>query len=592
MLSINKTGLAISLLTLSSVTFAVEQDAVIVTATRTAQTIDETLSSVTVITEEQIKQQQPHDLVSLLTSVNGIDMTNQGGMGKLSSIFMRGTNSSHLLVMIDGMKIGSATSGTIPFQHIPVSQIERIEIVRGPRASLYGSEAIGGVIQIFTKKGKEKLNSHIDLGYGTYATQRLSAGLSGKSNNTSYAFNASQLKTDGFTTLNGTETDLDGYQNNSISLNLSHALSDTSALALNVLQASGETEYDGSYQDSTNYVEQTTGIQYTFAPSQNWDVKLNASQSLDQADNFKDAVLQSKFNSTRDNLSWQNNIVVADNQLLTLGVDYQNDSVDSSTNYNKTSRYNTAGFVQHQWFGENNDMQVSARNDNNQNFGSHNTGSIAWGHDFENKYRLITSYGTAFKAPTFNDLYYPGYSNENLKPEESNTVEVEVRKSSDWGKWSVNAYHTNITNLIVFVGSAPINVNKASISGVELSLSTLFAGYNTQFEVAALDPRDKETNKLLQRRTQRTVKIIMDKEHGKWASGFTITGQGNRYDDKNNANLLKGYVTFDTRARYAISKSLHVKAKIENLFDKKYETVKGYNNPERSVFVSLSYTGF
>lgn len=573
---------------------AEEQSPVIVTATRTAQTADETLSSVTVITEKQIQQQQSHDLVSLLTAVNGLDITNQGGLGKLSSIFMRGTNSSHLLVMVDGMKIGSATSGTIAFQHIPVNQIERIEIVRGPRASLYGSEAIGGVIQIFTKKGKDKFNTYIDMGYGSYATQTLSAGLSGKSGNTSYAFNASHLMSEGFTTQNGTETDLDGYKNNSVSLNLSHDLSATSSLALNLLQTSGDSEYDGTYTNSTDYVQQTAGVQYNFAALQNWNIKLNASQSLDQADDFIDAVFKTKFNTTRDYISWQNDINVADNQLLTLGVDYQNDTVDSTTKYNESSRNNTAGFIQHQWFGEKNDVQVSLRNDDNEAFGSHNTGSIALGHDFENKYRLITSYGTAFKAPTFNDLYYPGYSNANLKPEESDTVEVELRKNAGWGEWSVNAYQTNISNLIASNSTTyiPENVNKAVIKGLELRLNTVFAGYNTQLEVAALDPRDKDTNKILQRRTQRTVKIIMDKEYGKWASGFSITGQGERYDDKANQNLLKGYATFDIRTRYAISKSLSVKGKIENLFDTKYETVKGYNNPERSIFVTLSYAGF
>lgn len=589
MLSFKKSSLTLILAALSSTTYAIEQDSVIVTATRTAQTVDETLSSVTVITEEQIQQQQAHDLPSLLTAINGIDMSVNGGLGKKTSIFMRGTSSTHLLVMIDGVKMGSATSGDIAFQHIPVNQIERIEIVRGPRASLYGSEAIGGVIQIFTKKGKARQQSYADVGYGSYATNTFAAGISGKLGKTSYAFGATHLSSEGFSAKDGSETDKDGYKNNSVSLNLSHELSQTSDLSLNVLQAYGETEYDGFY-NSTDFLQQTTGLQYTFAASQNWNVKLNASQSLDEGDNFSNAVFQSKFNTTRDTFSWQNDINISDNQLLTVGVDYQNDKVDSTTKYDESSRSNTAGFIQHQWFGEKNDLQISARNDDNQAFGSHSTGGISWGHEFADKLRFISSYGTAFKASTFNQLYFPSYGNSKLKPEESESYEMELRKNSDWGKWSVSAYQTNITNLVA--GSPVSNVDKAEIRGLELRLNTVIAGYNTQLEVAAIDPRDKETNKILQRRTQRTAKLNIDKEYGKWASGMSIVMQGERYDDKANENLLEGYTTLNLRTRYAFTKSFSIKGKIENLANVEYETAKDYNSPGRSAFITLSYVGF
>ena len=274
MLPIKKISLALTLVVLSSTTYAVEQDAVIVTATRTAQTVDDSLASVTVINAEQIEQQQAHDLLSLLTSVSGIDMTNNGGMGKTTSVFMRGTSTSHVLVMVDGIKVGSATNGNIAFQHIPVSQIERIEIVRGPRSSLYGSEAVGGVIQIFTKKGKKQKQANIELGYGSYGTKTFAAGLSGKVEKTSYSINANHLSTDGFNTKVGTETDDDGYDNNSVTLNVSHQINKTSSLALNLMQASGHTEYDGSYNNS-DYVQQTTGLQYSFAALANWNIKLH-----------------------------------------------------------------------------------------------------------------------------------------------------------------------------------------------------------------------------------------------------------------------------------------------------------------------------
>jgi vitamin B12 transporter len=577
--------------TLSLPAIAEEQSPIIVTATRTAQTIDDSLASVTVITAEQIEQQQAHDLLSLLTSVSGIDMTNNGGMGKTTNVFMRGTASSHILMMVDGIKVGSATTGSVAFQHIPVSQIERIEIVRGPRASLYGSEAVGGVIQIFTKKGKKQKQKQasVELGSGSYGTKTLAAGISGKQGNTSYSINANHLSSDGFTVQNGSETDDDGYDNNSITLNASHQFSKTSSLDLNLLQAYGHTEFDGFY-NSNDFVQQTTGLQYSVAALVNWNIKLSASQSQDQSDNFSGTTFKTKYNTTRDMFSWQNDIDFSTNQLLTFGVDYQNDLVESTTNYNETSRKNTAGFIQHQWNGEENDLQVALRNDNNEAFGSHTTGNLAWGHNFENKLRLIASHGTAFKAPTFNDLYWPGAGNLNLKPEQSASTEVELRNKQSWGKWSVSAYHTTIDNLIS--GWPPTNVNKAEIKGIEVRIDTIIAGWNTQLELAALDPRDKESNKILQRRTQRTLKLNMDKTFGSWTNGFSIISQGHRYDDAANKNRVNGYSFLNLRTSYAISKTVSVKAKIENLFDVNYETVKGYNNPGQSVFVSVKYQGF
>ena len=204
---------------LSMPTIAEEQSPIIVTATRTAQTADDSLASVTVITEEQIAQQQVNDLRELLSSISGIDMINNGGIGKATSMFMRGTGSSHVLVLIDGVKIGSATNGNIAFQHIPVNQIERIEIVRGPRSSLYGSEAVGGVIQIFTKKGKKQDQANLEMGYGSYETNKIMAGVSGKVGNTSYAINANHLKTNGFDAKDGIEIDNDGYDSNSLTFN-------------------------------------------------------------------------------------------------------------------------------------------------------------------------------------------------------------------------------------------------------------------------------------------------------------------------------------------------------------------------------------
>lgn len=574
-------------------TIAEEQPTIIVTATRTAQTVDDSLASVTVITAKQIAQKQVNDLRELLTSISGIDMTNNGGMGKATSMFMRGTSSSHVLVMIDGIKIGSATSGNVAFQHIPVNQIERIEIVRGPRSSLYGSEAVGGVIQIFTKKGQTQEQANLEIGYGSFVTNKIAAGVSGKYGNTTYSINANHIKTNGFNAKDDTETDNDGYNNDSVTFNISHEISKTSSLQFNSMRASGHTEFDGFYNNN-DYVQQTTGLQYTLAPLTNWNMKFSVSESRDESDNFSDLTFQTRYNTTRNNYSWQNDISIGTKQILTLGADYQNDKVESTTAYNETSRNNIAGFIQHQWNGENNDLQLALRNDDNEAFGTHTTGNIAWGHNFANKIRLITSYGTAFNAPTFNDLYWPdtgfGGGDPNLKPEESETAEIELRKVHSWGKASVSIYNTKINNLIS--GWPPANVNKAEIKGVEIRLNTNIAGWDTQAEISLLDPRDKDTDKILARRTQQSLRLDMDKTSGKWSTGLTFIGQGYRFNEAANTTRISGYGIVNLRASYAVSEKMTIKWKIENIFDKEYETVKDYNNAGISGFISIHYQGF
>ena len=585
-------------LTFPTISSAEEQSPIIVTATRTAQTADESLASVTVITSEQIAQQQPNDLHELLTGISGIDIANSGGIGKSTSIYMRGTNASHVLFLVDGVRIGSATLGTPSIQDIPVDLIERIEIVRGPRASLYGSDAIGGVIQIFTKKGSKKETASITISSGSYKTRKLLANISASAGSTKYNVSASQLETEGFNALKTSDQDLDGYNNSSIGLNVKHSISDKSYLDFNFQQSKGLNEYDDSYTASNikkaEFVQQITGIKYYVPVSTNWNMTISSSQSEDRSDNFTNAKFVSKFNTTKTNALWQNDITVSDNQLLTFGVDFLNDSVVSSTNYNKTSRDNSAVFIQHQLNGDSNDLQIALRNDNNQSFGAHLTGNLAWGYNFSNKFRAIASYGTGFKAPTFNNLYYPSSGNPNIKPEESESFEIELRGKYTKTKWGISLYQNNISNLIVYPAPtyAVTNVGSTRINGVDFSLSTQLAGWNTQLEASFLDPRNTDTNKFLARRTQQSLRLNLDKRSGKWTTGLSIISQGYRFDDTKNTKRLDGYNLITLRASYAVSKKMSIKWKIENLFDAQYETAKNYSNPGVSGYISIIYKGF
>ncbi len=584
---------------ISSSAFAADNNTastVIVTATRTAQTIDASLASVTVITQQQIEQQQATDLRGLLTAISGIDMTNSGGSGKATSMFIRGTSSSHVLFLIDGIRIGSATTGTPAIQDIPLDQIERIEIVRGPRSSLYGADAIGGVIQIFTKKGHKGERGSIEAGYGSFTSNKLSASMSGSSDKLSYMVSGSQFSTEGINALSTSDKDLDGYSNSSLNTNLQYQLGKTAYINANFMQSKGINEYDDSFTTTniktTQYVQQVTGIKLFFPAASNWDMTLSTAQSVDKTDNYTGGAFKSKFDTTKTSALWQNDISISDSNLLTLGMDFVNDKVGSTTAYTETSRNNTAAFLQHQWTGESNDISVGLRTDNNQSYGINQTGNIAWGYNFSTATRMIASYGTAFKAPTFNQLYYPNYGIDTIRPEKSESMEIELRKKHSWGNASVSVYNTRLTDLIQ---ASPLkNIDKANIRGIELRLTTRIAGWDTQLEYSRLDPRDLKTGKLLARRSQESWRINMDRNNGKWTAGISMVGQGYRYDDAANtaSKRLDGYNLINLRLSYAISKKMTFKWKIENLMDVQYQTVQNYNQPGFSTWLSLAYQGF
>ena len=408
---------------LSPVHAVTTEEAVIVTATRTARTADETLASVSVITRADIERTQAKSVAELLAGEAGIDTTVSGGYGKSTSVFLRGTNSDHTLVLIDGIKVGSATLGTAPWQHLSLDQIERIEIVRGPRSSLYGSEAIGGVIQIFTRRPAEKFQGHAEAGYGTYGMSKLSAGVSGADGNTRYNLTAGHFNTDGIdakTASAGNEGDRDGYRNTSLSARLTHRLAGGAEIELHTLHAQAHTEFDGTTENQTAFLQDVVSARLNFAPTNNWSVKLQAGTSRDYTDNFKNGGFRSTINTLRNIASWQNDVALGKDQLLTLGLDYQDDRVYRSgvnaSNYTVQERADTGVFLQHQAKFGDHDIIVGLRRDDNEQFGIHNTGNLAWGYALSPRLRARLSYGTAFKAPTFNQLYFSGLWRPQLAP--------------------------------------------------------------------------------------------------------------------------------------------------------------------------------
>ncbi len=592
---------AVSLLLGSFSALAVETNPIVVTATRTAQTVDETLASVTVLSRQDIEKQQAQSVQDLLRNVAGIDIGNNGGSGKSTSIFIRGTESDHVLVLIDGIKVGSATLGTTAFEHIPVEQIERIEIVRGPRSSLYGSEAIGGVIQIFTRK--QQASPYITIGGGSYDSFFSSVGLSRNNKHGWISLNVAGQDTNGFNSCKGSlsaacfavEPDKDGYHSRSGNLRAGYQFANGLEVSAHALHADADSQFDG-FENEGKTIQQVLGGTLSFSPMDIWQFSLIAGRSKDKANNFTNGVFSSRFNTERDTFSWQNNLTIDENHLVSLGIDHQNDSINSTTAYEATSRNDTGFFAQYQGVYANNDILLSLRQEDNSQFGGHTTSNAAWGTTLAFDLRVSASYGTAFKAPTFNELYFPNFGNANLNPEESRSTELAIsQKIKPHTHWSINLYETRIDNLIAFDANLfiPANIRQARIRGIEATFDTRLAGWMLQSQLTLTDPKDRShginDGKVLPRRAQQSLHLTADHQFGKITFGGSLLAKGRRYDNLANSVRLNGYTTIDLRAEYRLDKDWRLQTRIENLLDQDYETAALYNQAGRSLYITLRY---
>lgn len=573
----------------------------VVTATRTETDQTQLATATTVYTRQDIEARQVRTLPDLFKGTIGLDMTQSGGYGKDTNVYLRGTNADHVLVLIDGIKAGSVTSGTTAFQFIPIDQVERVEITRGPQSSLYGSEAIGGVIQIFTRKGgkSERPNITLEAGGGSYDTYNGSAAISGKWGQGWYSLGASQIGSQGInaqsgtTVANGFNPDRDGYNNTGLNAKTGYRFDNGTELEAFFLRAEGETEIDNSISSTTAFINQTVGATAAASFSDLWRSTVRVGQSVDDADQFRhNGRFYSAFNTTRWNASWLNELALHKDHQLTVGADYRFDEIDSTTRYAETSRYDVGVFTE--WHGRifsQNFLNASLRWDQNQAFGESVTGNLGWRFNWDYGLSVFASFGNAFKAPTFNQLFFPGFGNPNLRPEQSTSFEGGFAGRHSWLSWELRGYHTNIEDLIVFSGTplAARNVGKAQIDGLEAELATQIGGWNNKLSMNLMTPKDRQTDLRLPRRVTQSLSYDLSRSFGDVDVGASVIAQGERFDDAANRIRLGSFMTADLRAAYHIDKNWMLNAKLNNMFDKQYQTVNTYNSFGRNFYFSIHY---
>lgn len=587
----------------------------LVTATRTTQTAEQSLAAVSVIDRAQIERSQAQSLPELLKQVPGVSLSNSGGPGKSTALYMRGSNSNHVLVLIDGIKVGSVTSGGAALQDLPVELVERIEVVRGPRSSLYGSEAIGGVIQIFTRKGRgEGAKPFFSAGYGTHDSYSGSAGVTGGGQQGWYSLGLSGLDSDGINAkqpgAGGYENDADGFRSLSGMLSGGYRFDNGLELDGNLLRSKSHSDYDqvnskgtSGFSANSDGVQSVVGGRARFAPLDAWQVTLQAGRGEDKADHYQDGDFDSRFDSRRDSLSWQNDLSLADGHTLSLGVDYQRDEVNGTVAYAVDNRDNKGAFVQYLGEYGRHDWQLSLRRDDNEQFGSHDTGNVTWGYALSEALRLTASYGTAFKAPTFNQLYYPGFGNPELQAEESQSLELGLAGRHDWGHWAANAYRSEIDNLIATVRVNGISqaqgVDQACIRGLELLVGSELFGWQWNANYTLMDAENRSQRasrsgipyygKELNRRPSQLFNLDVDRAIGDFSIGASLHAQNSTYDDLENQSELAGFATLDLRGEYRLTREWRLQTRLANLLDADYQTAEGFNQPGQAVYFTLRY---
>ncbi len=586
-----------------------------VTATRTAVPLHDTLASTTVLTHQQIEAQQVLSVQDLFQGIAGVELSNNGGLGKASSVFLRGTNSDQVLVMIDGVRVGSATLGTTAFQYLPIDQIDRVEIVRGPLSSLYGSEAIGGVIQLFTQRPKhDGVALQADAAAGSHATSSIGASVDVAQGPWYYGLSASNLTSNGYPNCTGApyvspsspgggcyvfDTRPDGFHNVGTSAHLGYRPSRSFDVDALFLRSQGGERYAGSYTNHQSFAEQIEALTAHWSPVSALRLTAQAGQSRDDEIDTLDFVEPpgNLFDTIRNSASLQADWTIVARQILTVGSDAVHDSIVSDTVFPVTSRRVTGVFGEYQGRFGAEQFTLSARHDDNSQFGGKTTGSIAWGYHFTRDLRLVASYGTGFHAPSFNDLYFPYFGNPALRPETSRSVEVGLDEGGAATGWSLHAYQTRLHDLISYENALfiPENTDTARIRGAELRAHATDGPWAARLTGSWLDPRNLTPNspvydKLLARRARATGQLELAREWPwKLRSAVRVFASGPRFDDFANTQRLGGYTTVDVLLDYAPTKHWTIQAKVANLTDRRYATALYYPQDGRNYLISVHY---
>ncbi|WP_429234321.1 TonB-dependent receptor domain-containing protein [Aeromonas salmonicida] len=582
----------------------------VITANRVEQPISSVLAPVVVIDRAEIESRQVQSLPALLKTLPGVQITTLGGRGHMSSLFIRGTNSNHSLVLMNGRPIAAMVAGTPDLSQIPLGNIERIEYIRGPRAAVYGVDAIGGVINLITKtSAKNGSETHLKGGVGSngYGQGQVRT-VQALGQQTDMNMMIGYERTDGFDVVaNAQQPDRDGFDSLNGQFGLNHAFSDAWSGDFNAQGYDNQTEMDDAYQSADQ--SRVQAFQYDGGlkfQSETLTSRLEASYGENKLKSWLESKGESSAQPIHTGLtrfSWVNSWSGVEGLNLTGGADWQqeqlkSDSRSSGLAFNAPDRDNTGLFAVGSYRWQALLWELSGRTDDNEQYGRHNTWSAASGLDIDDNHNVRLSYGTGFKAPTFLDLYYPGYENPDLKPEESKNLELGFAGRYTGWNWSLNLYRNKIQNLIAcqsaFSTCKPDNTD-AEIRGVEvaLGLETGPLHHDVSFDYTQAEDKNDGDQQLL-RRAKQKASWLTQVQLGPVDLSTELLYVGKR-DDKNFSSFpaerveLGSYTLINLGASYGVTPQLTLGGRIDNLFDRDYAPAYGYASAGTEFKLTADY---
>jgi len=581
-------------------------ETITVTANRSATSIGDSLATQVVITRADIERIQPKSVLDMLATVSGLDISTNGGRGQSSSVYMRGANAGHTLVLLNGVRISSASLGSTNIQSIAPELVERIEIVKGPRAALWGSDAIGGVIQIFTRK-LESGEHFVSANFGSEGYQMLNAGVGLQHGDGFTSISVNHEESDGFDAKVDAETDDDGYSFDSLAINGQQQLNDALALSWLAQIDQGDTEYDSS---SSNESEVSNHV-WQIGASYQWqlaDIKNNTQFTIGQNrtsnigyGNGTSKSEGSQYDTRRNQYSVINNSEITANFQTNFGAELYQEELKGSSVYSESERDITGIFAHGIYKFEKFTYELATRYDDVEGIDSETTFNSSIGYQISDSTQISFSAGTGFKAPTFNDLYYPlnwGYiGNADLISETSTSYEFNLKSNFDNLSIAFNIYQTDIENLIDWSGKdkdgnvTPINVDDVEIQGAEFGVNYQGFGGSHQFNISHIEAEDAATGNQLGRRAKDHVSYQFDTTIENADVYAEIQYKGKRYDYLWGGKVIKldSYSLVNIGASYPLTNNFKVQVKVNNAFDENYQTSDGYFTQERVAYIGFTY---
>ena len=594
-----------------SLVFA-QDDAVVVTASRTEQRLRDAIPHTTVLTEKEIRDSQAVDLAGLLRSEASFEMAQTGGTGSVSSpLSLRGTTSARTLVLVDGVRIEDSGFSSTALQHIMLDQVERVEIVRGNVSSLYGSNAVGGVIQVFTKRGKGEPAPSASIMAGSRNTSDLQVGYGGAVGATRFNLNFSRFDTRGFSAVDTAQAPLanpdpDGYRNQGLSFSASHKLNRAHELGVAVFATEAWLDYDdplfGLPTDQQRSNQELSMLQAWWEARflEQWKSRFTASESKDHRNDTLNGSFFSKSNTRTRQLIWDNEVRLSPPHAITLGVEGRNQTLDSGSVFGSDplrDRDVSAGRIGYLGRIGGHTLQANYRYEDYSDFGSEGTYFLGYGYDLTSAWRVTLSHATAFRAPTFLDLD-PVFGNPNLQPERSKTNEIGLQWASGASRVRVTYFDTEYQDAIVLDNLfIPQNVQTASNQGVETSYSGVLFGLDVRGSLTFQDPVEQDSTTAPQRQALRRAKTLAALSLFKSFGALRLGGDWRYSGERRDQNITNSTVTvfepaysvLNLMARYQLSKNIWFGARLENALDEDYRLVSGYNTAGRGLFLTAGW---